>query len=132
MLFEGRFEEAAGWLRKALVPYRRQGLPDSAVADFPNVVCCVARLGNPGDAAQLAAAYDSMLSRHVPLEYSFTAENPLARLVFLRRTRLEHDLAYIREALGDDNFELLSHAGANLSYDDAVDLALRVLPRVRN
>ena len=34
----------------------------------------------------------------------------------------------MREALGDDNFELLSRAGAKLSYDDAVDLALRVIP----
>ena len=76
-LFEGRFEEAAIWLRRALVLYRRLGRQDSAVADFPNVVCCVARLGNPGDAARLTGAYNAMLSRHVPLEYSFTAENPL-------------------------------------------------------
>ena len=127
-LFEGRFEEAAIWLRKALVLYRRLGRQDSAVADFPNVVCCVARLGNPGDAARLTGAYNAMLSRHVPLEYSFTAENPGAHLQFLRQTRLEQTLAYIREALGDDNFEMLSRAGAKLSYDDAVDLALRVIP----
>ena len=55
-LFEGRFEEAAIWLRKALVSYRRLGQQDSAVADFPNVVCCVAGLGNPGDAARLTGA----------------------------------------------------------------------------
>ena len=45
-LFEGRFEEAAVWLRRALVLYRRLGRQE-AVPDFPNVVCCVARLGNP-------------------------------------------------------------------------------------
>ena len=106
-LFEGRFEDAAGWLRRALVFYRRQGLQDSAVADFPNVVCCVARLGNPGDAARLTGAYNAMLSRHVPLESTFTEENPLAHLEFLRQTRLEQTLVYMREALGDDNFELL-------------------------
>jgi hypothetical protein len=48
------------------------------------------------------------LSRDVPLEYSFTVENPGAHLQFLRQTRLEQTLAYTREALGDDNFELLS------------------------
>ncbi len=90
-LFEGRFEEAAIWLRKALVFYRRLGRQDSAVADFPNVVCCVARLGNPGDAARLAGAYNAMLSRHVPLEYSFTAENPGAHLQFLRQTQAGAD-----------------------------------------
>ena len=99
-----------------------------AVADFPNVVCCVARLGNPGDAARLTGAYNAMLSRHVPLEYSFTEENALAHLEFLRQTRLEQTVVYIREALGDDKFELLHRAGAKLSYDDAVDLALRVIP----
>ena len=112
-LFEGRFEEAAIWLRKALVLYRRLARQDSAVADFPNVVCCVARLGNPGDAARLTGAYNAMLSRHVPLEYSFTAENPIAHLQFLRRARLEQTVAHVREALGDDNFELLSRAGAS-------------------
>ena len=127
-LFEGRFEEAAIWLREALVLYRRLGRQDSAVADFPNVVCCVARLGNLGDAARLAGAYNSMLSRHVALEYSFRAENPGGHLQFLRQTRMEQTLAYMREALGDHNFEVLSRAGAKLSYDDAVDLALRVIP----
>ncbi len=72
-----------------------------------------------------------MLSRHRPLEYTFTEENPLAHLVSLRQTRLEQVLAYIREALGDDNFEMLQRAGAKLSYDDAVDLALRVIPDVK-
>jgi hypothetical protein len=73
-----------------------------------------------------------MLSRHVPLEYSFTAENPIAHLHFLRRARLEETVAYMRESLGDDDFELLGHAGAKLSYDDAVDFALQVIPDVSN
>jgi predicted ATPase len=127
-LFEGRFEEAAIWLRRALTAYRRLPRQGSAVADFPNVVCCVARLGDPGDAARLTGAYRAMLSRHVPLEYSFTAENPVAHLHFLRRARLEKTVAYMREALGDDNFELLSRAGAKLSYDDALELAVRAIP----
>ena len=131
-MFESRFDEAAIWLRRALISYRRLARHVSAVADFPNAVCCVARLGNPGDAARLTGAYNAMLSRHVPQEYSFTAENPLAHLQFLRRARLEETIVYIRESLGDDDFELLSHAGAKLSYDDAVDLALRVIPDVSN
>jgi hypothetical protein len=69
-----------------------------------------------------------MLSRHVPLEYSFTSENPIGHLQFLRQNRLEQALVYIREALGDDNFELLSGEGAKLGYDDAIDLSLRVIP----
>ena len=129
-LFEGRFEEAAIWLRRALISYRRLARQGSAVADFPNVVCCVARLGYPGDAARLTGAYNAMLSRHVPLEHSFTAENPIAHLQFLRRARLEETVVHIREALGDENFELVSRDGAKLSYDDAVDLALRVIPDV--
>ncbi len=129
-LFEGRFEEAAGWLRRALVLYRRLGR--QAVADFPNVICCVARLGNPGDAARLTGAYNAMLSRHVPVESTFTEENALAHLEVLRQTRLEETLVYMREALGDDNFELLSSAGAKLSDEQAVDLALRVIPDVSN
>ena len=62
------------------------------------------------------------------MESTFTEENALAHLEFLRQTRLEQTLVYIREALGDDNFELLSRAGAKLSYEEAVDLALRVIP----
>ena len=62
------------------------------------------------------------------LEYSIRAENPGAHLQFLRQTRMEQTLAYIREALGDHNFEVLSRAGAKLSDDEAVDLALRVIP----
>jgi predicted ATPase/DNA-binding SARP family transcriptional activator len=127
-LFEGRFEEAANWLREALILSRRQGRQDSAVADFPNAVCCVARVGNLDDAARLTGAYNAMLSRHLPLEYSFTAENPGAHLQFLRQTLLEQTVAYMREALGDANFEMLSRAGAKLSYDDAIDLALGVIP----
>jgi predicted ATPase len=127
-LFESRFEEAAIWLRRALNGYRRLFRQGSAVADFPNVVCCVARLGNPGDAARLTGAYNAMLSMLVPLEHSFTAENPLAHLHFLRRARLEETLGYMRKALDDADFELLSRAGAELSYDDALDLALRVIP----
>ncbi len=131
-MFESRFDEAAIWLRRALISYRRLARHVSAVADFPNAVCCVARLGNASDAARLTGAYNAMLSRHVPQEYSFTAENPIAHLHFLRRARLEETIAYMRESLGDDDFELLSHAGAKLSYDDAVDLALRVIPDVSN
>jgi predicted ATPase/DNA-binding SARP family transcriptional activator len=127
-LFEGRFEEAAIWLRRALNGYRRLAPQYSAVADFPNVVCCVAHLGNPDDAAPLTGWYNAMLSRHVPLEYSFTAENPVAHVHFLRRARLEKTVVHIREALGDETFDLLSHEGANLSYDDAIDLALGVIP----
>ncbi len=44
-LFEDRFEDAAIWLREALVLYCRLGQQDSAVADFPNLVCCLARRG---------------------------------------------------------------------------------------
>jgi predicted ATPase/DNA-binding SARP family transcriptional activator len=127
-LFETRFEEAAIWLREALVLYRRLGRQDSALADLPNVACCVARLGNPGDAARLVGAYNAISSGPVVLEPKSTAENPGAHLRFLRQTRLEQTLAFMRQALGDHNFEVLSRAGAELSYNDAVDLALRVIP----
>ena len=65
-----------------------------------------------------------------PWNHSFTAENPLAHLVSLRQARLEHTFVYMREALGDDNFEMLQRAGAKLSYDEAVELALRVIAEV--
>ncbi len=58
-------------------------------------------------------------------------KTPLAHLQFLRQTTLEQTLAYMREALGDDNFELLSRAGSTLSYDGAVDLALTSHPDAR-
>jgi predicted ATPase/DNA-binding SARP family transcriptional activator len=131
-LFESRYKEAAIWLRRALIGYRRLARQGSAVADFPNVVCCVAGLGDPGDAARLTGAYDAMLSKHVPLEHSFTADNPIAHLHFLRRARLAKTVVHIREALGAENFELLSRDGAKLGYDDAVDLALRVIPDINN
>ena len=124
-LFEGRFEDAAGWLGRALVFHRRQG--GRAVPDFPNVICCVARLGNPGDAARLTGAYNAMLSRNVPLESTFTEENALAHLEFLRQTRLDQALVYLREVLGNDEFERLSRAGEKLSYVEAVDLAIVTL-----
>ena len=64
------------------------------------------------------------------MESTFTGENALAHLEFLRQTRLEHTLVWMRKAIGDHDFELLSRAGAKLSYDDAVDLALRGIAEV--
>ena len=88
-LLEGRFEEAAVWLRRALMLDRRLGR--RAIADIPNAICCVARLGDLGDAARLTGAYNAMLSWHVPVEYSWPAENALAHLQFLRRARTGRD-----------------------------------------
>ena len=124
-LFEGRFAEAAVWLRRALMLDRRLGR--RVVGDMPNVICCVARLGDPGDAARLTGAFNTMLSWHVPVEYTYTEENPLAHLHFLRRARLQQTVVDLREALGDDSFEMLQRAGAKLSYKEAVDLAIATL-----
>src|SRR5262249_9519936 len=71
---EGRFEEATVWLQKSLRINLRQYPQDSAAGEFPNVVCCVARLGDAADAARLTGAYNAMLSRHVPPQHLFTAE----------------------------------------------------------
>jgi hypothetical protein len=50
----------------------------------------------------------------------------LAHLEFLRQTRLEQAVVYLRDVLGNDDLELLNRAGVELSYDEAVDLALQV------
>jgi hypothetical protein len=60
-----------------------------------------------------AAEYEPMMLRHVPEESTYTEENVLARLEFLPLTNLHQTLVYVREPLGDDNFELPSRAGGS-------------------
>ena len=74
-LFEGRFVEAAVWLRRALIS--TVAWAGRAVGDMPNVICCVARLGNPGDAARLTGAFNTMLSWHVPWSTPTRRRTPL-------------------------------------------------------
>jgi hypothetical protein len=51
------------------------------------------------------------------VEPTYTEENALAHLEFLRQTRLDQALVHVRQALGDDDFEQLRRAGAKLSHD---------------
>ena len=125
-MFQGRFEEAATWLRVALASCRRLGRrPQHA---FPNLMYCVAQMGNVTEVARLAGAYDAICSAYGPPEEDGPAmANALAHLAFLRQKAWDEARTYSREALGDAEFQRLYGAGSKLTLDEALDLALRVV-----
>lgn len=125
-MFQGRFEEAATWLRVALASCRRLGRrPQHA---FPNLMYCVAQMGNVTEAARLAGAYDAICLAYGPPEEDGPAmANALAHLAFLRQNAWDEVRTYSRDALGDAEFQRLYGAGSKLTLDEAVDLALRIV-----
>jgi predicted ATPase/DNA-binding SARP family transcriptional activator len=127
LVFQGRFDDAAIPCRRAMIGFHRLGLRAMTLPYLFNLTCCVARLGNPGDAARLTGAYDEMFSAYGRRgDDRPTMVNAQKHLIFLRQKLRAANRTYIREMLGDDKFELLYRAGAALTYDEAVALALRV------
>ena len=121
-MLQGRFEEAAAWLRRSMIFRRRLGeRPDDA---FPNLICCIARLGHFSAAARLDGAYDAASAESGrPYEDGPQMANSLAHLAFLRQKFRGEAREYTREALGDDEYQRLYDTGSKLTLDEALDLA---------
>ncbi len=124
-LFQGRFAETATWERSVLMLFRRVGR--YAIGNFATVISCVARLGNPSEAARLTGAFNAMVSTHVLQEYTLTMESPHVQMQRMRDAALKQNLSYVQQALGADEYERLYEDGSKLTYDEALDVALHVL-----
>lgn len=125
-LLQGKFEDAVSCSQKALTGLRRLGLRDLAVSHLINVACCAARLDRHREAAQLAGAYEVMHSPYLRQAGTPGRSNRFEKLTLLQEKLREDSRQYLRRVLGNEDFRLEYSAGTRLTFDDAVELALRV------
>ena len=100
--------------QKALTGFRRLGLRDLAASHLINVACCAARLGRHREAAQLAGAYDVMHSPYLRQAGTPGRSNRFEKLSLLQEKLREDSRAYVRQALGDDAFQVEYSVGSRL------------------
>ena len=125
-LLQQKYEDAAISCRKALIGLRRLGLRDLAVSRLVDVACCATRLGRPSEAAQLAGAYDAMHSPYLREAGTPGRSNRFEKLTIIEEKLWARNREDLRQVLGDDDFDSNYSAGTRLSFDEAMDLALRV------
>ncbi len=125
-VLEGGFEEAAVCSQKALAGFRRLGLRDLAVSHLINIACCATRLGRHKEAAQLTGSYDVMHSPYLRHAGTPGRSNVFEKLTLLQEKLREDSRDYLRQALGKEAFQLGYATGTRLTFDGAVELALRV------
>ena len=125
-LLQQKYEEAAACSRTALVGLRRLGLRDLTVSRLIDVACCATRLGRPKEGAQLTGAYDLMHSPYLSRAGTPGMSNRFERLTLIENKLREDNRDYLRQVLGDDDFDRNCSAGERLSFDEAVDLAVRL------
>jgi len=116
---ESEFEEAARLGRKALVAGRKRGFSRLMCAfSIFLLACCAAGRGDYLRAAQLTGAYeiaDAAISDADPKALYWSPKEQQMR---------DDNRARLRRVLSDDEFERACAAGAALSLEQAVDLAL--------
>ena len=125
-LLQQKYEDAAISCRKALIGLRRLGLRDLAVSRLVDVACCATRLGRPSEAAQLVGAYDAMHSPYLREAGTPGRSNRFEKLTIIEEKLWARNREDLRQVLGDDDFHSNYSAGTQLSFDEAMDLALRV------
>jgi predicted ATPase/DNA-binding SARP family transcriptional activator len=126
-VLQGKFEDAAICCHRALVGLRRLGLRDLAASHLIDVACCASRLGKPREAAQLAGAYDVMYSPYLRQAGTPGRSNRFERLTLIEDKLREDNRGYLRQLLGDNEFERNYSGGGRLTFDEAVDMALRAI-----
>ena len=112
--------------QKALAGFRRLGLRDLAVSHLINIACCATRLGRHKEAAQLTGSYDVMHSPYLRHAGTPGRSNVFEKLTLLQEKLREDSRDYLRQALGKEAFQLGYATGTRLTFDGAVELALRV------
>ncbi len=125
-LLQHEYEAAAVCARTAIVGLRRLGLRDLTVSRLIDVACCATRLGKTIEAAQLTGAYDLMHSPYLRQAGTPGRSNRFEKLTLIEEKLREDNRDYLRQVLGDVDFDRNRLAGGRLSFDEAVDLAVRI------
>jgi predicted ATPase/DNA-binding SARP family transcriptional activator len=125
-LLQQKYEDAALCSRRALVGLRRLGLRDLAVSRLIDVACCASRLGKLAEAVQLAGAYDVMHSPYLRPAGTPGRSNRFEKLTLLEEKLRDDSREYLRQVLGDDDFDSNYATGGRLTFDEAVDLAVQI------
>jgi hypothetical protein len=123
-LLQGETEEATKHCQAALMGFCRLGYRSSATMAFFKLACCATRLGDFYQAGRLAGAYDVM---HVT--YTADGARPEGSYRFTKWTSFhqrmwDDNLTRLRESLGVAEYGLAYLEGAQLSFDEAMELAL--------
>jgi predicted ATPase/DNA-binding SARP family transcriptional activator len=105
---------AAEDYRRLIAHWRRAGMWSTQWTMLRSIAILLTRLGRPHDAALLTGSVSATAAGH----RIFGADE--AALAELRGT--------LREALGDDTYEMALSEGARLDGEAAIELALRALP----
>ncbi len=111
----GRLHEAEQVARALLLSCRRVGRQGPSDAAIFVLACCATNARDHRRAAQLTGAHDVMDAKLTALGHHWTEREQSAR---------DDNRDRLRRALGNDEFERALRCGANLSFDEAVDLAL--------
>ena len=125
-VYQARFEEALAWLKRSLAGFRRLGLRAAASVTFYKLACCATRMGDYCEAASLAGAWDTLRSAMIRGHDHSEGPSRFSRLTPLQVRIWEETRGQLRQALGNNDFELAYSAGARLTFDGAIELALGV------
>ena len=125
-LLQEKYGDAAVCSRKALIGFRRLGLRDLALSRLIDTACCATHLGKPAEATQLAGAYEGMHSPYLRQAGTPGRSNRFQKLTLIEERLRAGNREYLRQVLGDDDFDWNYSAGGRLTFDEAVDLALCV------
>ena len=126
LLFQGRFEDAFKWCRRALIGFHRLGLRKMAAFHLVNLACCASRLSSPKDAAQLTGACEVMNCLSPSPADVAARSNRFGKLAVLEEELRQDNREHLRQLLGDEEFDSACSAGGRLTFDEAIDMALRV------
>jgi tetratricopeptide (TPR) repeat protein len=122
-LLQGEIEQAANCCRRSVVGLRRLGSRSDAAMAFFKLACCATRLGHFLEAACLAGACDVMHAAYV-IEAGPEGAYKWNKWTALHQRLWDENLAQLRDALGNHEFDTSYSAGSRLTFDEAVDLAL--------
>ena len=122
LLVQGESERAAQVARRTLISSYRQGNIINVAFMMFIIACCATNTRDYRRAAQLTGFYDAVHDGIVE-----TATSAYGWTPFRERMR-DGNRARLREVLGDAEFQNAHRAGAPLSYEQAVDLALDRVP----
>ncbi len=107
-----------------MIGFRRLGLRHLSVSHLNAVACCAARLGKPKEAAQLFGTYDVMHSKYLQQAGTPGRSNRFEKLTLIKEKLQEGHRDYLRQVLGNEDFEVIYTAGTRISFDEAVELVL--------
>ncbi|MGH7759347.1 MAG: tetratricopeptide repeat protein [Candidatus Dormibacteria bacterium] len=121
LLLQGELEAAAALARKSLIAGRRLGLRTAVARAIFVLACCATGAGDYCWAAQLTGAHDV-------IDAAVIDTSPTCYWTPVDQRVRDDNLARLRLALGEGEFDRAYLAGRALGPDQAVDLALARAP----